>query len=54
MTQFTSLVRRTQLVVISLVTDHRAQAAVALALALIASAVLGSENVSAGWSTSPG
>jgi len=47
MTQFTAVVRTAQAIVFSLITDHRAQAAAALALALVASALLGSGDASA-------
>lgn len=54
MSLFASVVRIGPSVVTSLLVDRRLQVALALAVGLIATALLGSGEAAAGWSTSPG
>jgi hypothetical protein len=54
MSIFAYIIRSVQSVVVSLLLDRRIQAALALAVALLASVLLGSGEAAAGWSTSPG
>jgi hypothetical protein len=51
---FASSIRSGQSIVVSLLIDRRVQAALAVAVALLASVLLGSGEAAAGWSTSPG
>lgn len=54
MSLITSVVHLGPSVVASLFIDRRLQVALAIAVGLIASALLGSGEAAAGWSTSPG
>ena len=54
MSRLASVMHTGPSLVVSLLIDRRIQAALAIAVGLIASALLGSGEAAAGWSTSPG